>query len=327
MELLTASVGSYPKIGDGPEAQRHRQAYSRWESGEITDEEFESIQDQVTLEVIREQVEAGLDVVTDGQIRWYDPVSHIARKLAGCEIDGLLRFFDTNFYFRQPVVVGRIERRESVLRREFEFAAAASPKPVRAVIMGPYTLARLSIDRRGAGTQALVDEFSEVVAAEVRDLVGAGARFIQIDEPAILVHPEDVNILARALERVASSSRNAEIAVHLYFEDAGKIYPRLLDLPVDCLSFDFTYGENLLDEILDAGCDKNLGLGLIDGRNTRIEEGEKVIEVVRKVVEVFEGRRLYLNPSCGLEYLPRDVAFRKLQNMVRIAERIREEIA
>ncbi|MEM2878810.1 MAG: hypothetical protein QXG10_04645 [Candidatus Hadarchaeales archaeon] len=326
MELLTASAGSYPKIGEGQERQLHRQAYARWEKGEISDEEFERIQDQVTSEVIREQVRAGLDIVTDGQIRWYDPISHIARKLEGCEINGLLRFFDTNFYFRQPVITGKITGKKPVLRREFEYAARVSPKQVKPVITGPYTLARLSIDRRGVGLERIVDEFSEVISKEVAELADAGARLVQIDEPAIIENPEDICLLDSALGRISRAKKNAGIILHLYFSDVTYIYDELLELPVDGLSFDFTYGRGLEDEIADTGCEKDLGLGLIDGRNTRIEDANDVYTRAAKALSGFGGKRAYLSPSCGLEYLPREVAYRKLENMVAISKMLKEEI-
>ena len=95
--------------------------------------------------MVREQTAVGLDVVTDGQVRWYDPISHLARHCEGIQINGLLRYFDTNFYFRQPVVSGRIRRREPVLRREFEVARAATDRVVKPVLTGPYSLACGSI--------------------------------------------------------------------------------------------------------------------------------------------------------------------------------------
>ena len=127
MDILTASAGSYPRIGSTVDQQEHRQAYAQLEKCEITKEDFEKIQDEVTREVIAEQTRAGLDVATDGQVRWYDPVSHLARGLEGCEINGLLRFFDTNFYFRQPVIKSRIKRKAPILKSEFEFAKSVCP--------------------------------------------------------------------------------------------------------------------------------------------------------------------------------------------------------
>ena len=326
MELLSASTGSYPRIGDRPEQQRHRQAYAQHERGEISDEELEQVQDEVTREVIEEQVRTGLDVVTDGQVRWYDPISHFARKLEGCEINGLLRFFDTNFYFRQPVIRGELVKRESILKNEFTFAKEIS-KSVKPVVTGPYTLARLSIDRRGDGFQPLVDEFASVISQEVQELAEEGAELIQIDEPAILKNPADFQAFEKAVQKVVAKKGDARVALYTYFGDVTPIYQKLLELPVDVLGLDFTYSPKLPEAIARFGCEKELGVGLIDGRNTRLERENEVIDVLKLILPAVKSERVYLNPSCGLgDYLPRVIAFKKLQNMVSIAEKARELI-
>ncbi len=324
MEILTASTGSYPRIGDSPEQQRHRQAYAQRERGEISDDEFERIQDEVTREVIEEQIRAGLDLVTDGQVRWYDPISHFTRKLGGCELDGLLRFFDTNFYFRQPVIKEELEWRGPIAKREFTFAKGVSPKPVKPVVTGPYTLAKLSINRRGGSFQSLVDEFAEVIAQEVKELAGAGAELIQMDEPAILKNPNDFPAFQGAIEKVAAGKGDARLALYTYFGDAAPLYGKLLKLPVDALGFDFTYSPSLPVVVAKLGCEKDLGLGLIDGRNTRLEIEREVLAVLKTILPNVGSERVFINPSCGLgEYLPREIAFKKLQNMVAIVEKVR----
>jgi len=326
MKLLSASTGSYPRIGDRPEQQQHRQAYAQHERGEISDEEFERVQDEVTRGVIEEQVRAGLDVVTDGQVRWYDPISHFARNLEGCEINGLLRFFDTNFYFRQPVIRGKLVRRESILKRAFTFARGIS-KSVKPVVTGPYTLARLSINRRGDGFQPLVDEFASVISQEVRELAEAEAELIQIDEPAILKNPTDFQVFEKTVQTVVAEKGDARVALYTYFGDAMPLYQKLLKLPVDVLGLDFTYSPKLPDAIARFGCEKELGVGLIDGRNTRLEEENEVIDILKLILPAIKSKRVYLNPSCGLgDYLSREVAFKKLQNMVSIAEKARKLI-
>ncbi len=327
MEILTASVGSYPRIGSRPEQQRHRQAYAQWERGELSDEEFERIQQEVTREAINEQMRAGLDVVTDGQVRWYDPISHFARKLEGCKIDGLLRFFDTNSYFRQPVVVNEVRWFEPVIKGEFLFAKKVSSASVKPVMTGPYTLAKLSINRRGVGLAELVHEFAKATAKEVSELANVGAELIQIDEPAILKNQNEFGILKSALEEVAASKGKAKLALYTYFGDAALLYDKLVKLPIDVVGFDFTYSPGLAKLIAKLGCEKELGLGLIDGRNTKLESGREVIEVLKLIAPAIGNKRVYLNPSCGLgEYLPREVAFKKLQNMVAIAKKARELI-
>ena len=128
MELILSSAGSYPRIGVTPDTQRHRRADAPPERGAINATDWRAVVDEIAEQVVREQTATGLDIVTDGQVRWYDPISHLARHCEGIQINGLLRYFDTNFYFRQPVVSGRIRRREPVLRREFEVARAATAR-------------------------------------------------------------------------------------------------------------------------------------------------------------------------------------------------------
>src|SRR3989304_733453 len=137
MELLLANHGSYPRIGDSPGQQRLRRGYAQHERGEITSKEFDAIQTSLIQEIVQEQAEAGLDLVTDGQIRWYDPISHFTGQRDGIKINGLLRSFDTNFYIRQPVVVDQVVWKGPVLVEEYRSAQAVSPKPVKVVVTGP----------------------------------------------------------------------------------------------------------------------------------------------------------------------------------------------
>ncbi|MEM2192719.1 MAG: hypothetical protein QXG38_03795 [Candidatus Hadarchaeales archaeon] len=320
MEVLAASHSSYPRIGTPLEKQVHREAYAKLERGEISMAEFERVEDEVVREVIEEQAAAGLDILTDGQIRWHDPISHVARKLEGCEIDGLLRFFDTNFYFRQPVIKGKIARREPIILREFRFAKGVSEKPLKAVLTGPYTLARLSINRRGVPLDVIAREFAHVISEEVKDLADAGAEIIQVEEPAILRHPEDYHLLEGLVKEVCEGKGNSEIILTTYFGDAAQFYGKFMKLPVDGLGFDFTYSPKLPDVIARLGCTKNLSLGIVDGRNTRMERSEEVLPTLEKILPTVGSERVYITTSCGLgDYLPREVAFKKLQKVAEIA--------
>jgi 5-methyltetrahydropteroyltriglutamate--homocysteine methyltransferase len=324
MELIAANHSSYPRIGSAPEQQRYRQAYAKWERKEISNKEFRRVQDEVTREVIGEQIKAGLNLVTDGQVRWDDPISHLTQKLRGCGINGLLRFFDTNFYFRQPVLKRKLSRPRPILKREFQFACRVSSKPVKPVIAGPYTLGKLSINRRETGFETIVMEFAKVVAQEVRDLAKAGAELIQVEEPAILKYPDDFKIFAKAVEKIAAAKGPADLALYTYFGDVAPLYGKFLELPVDVLGFDFTYSARLPDVISRLGCNKDIGLGIVDGRNTRLEGVEEILPPLKSVLRAVESEHVYLSPSCGLgDYLPRDIAFKKLQRAAEITEKAR----
>lgn len=319
MRLILANTGSYPRIGATPDAQRHRRAYAQRERGEISEAEWEAVEDEVTREVIAEQIRAGVELPTDGQVRWYDPISHLARQLTNVTIDGLLRYFDTNFYFRQPVVTGPIARRAPILRREFELARAVAPHGVKPVLTGPYSLAQGSILEGGyRNRHALAQAYAEILAEEVADLARAGAALIQVDEPYVLQHPEEVDVVRRCLGVLAAARGGARLACYTYFGDALPLYDELQALPVDVLGVDFTYSPKLARRIAEVGSDKMLGLGLIDGRNTKLETPESVYPVLDQVLPRL-GETVYLGPSCGLELLPRDRARLKLETMVRLA--------
>ena len=319
MELILASAGSYPRIGATSEAQRHRRAYAQRERGEISDAEWRAVEDEVAEQVVREQTAAGLDVVTDGQVRWYDPISHLARHWDGIQVNGLLRYFDTNFYFRQPVVSGPIRRREPVLRREFEVARAATDRVVKPVLTGPYSLAQGSILEGGyRNRRELARAYAEILAHEVADLVHAGAALIQVDEPYLLRHPEDADLVREGLATLAAARGHAHLALYTYFGDALPLWDALMAMPVDVVGLDLTYGPGLAERIASGGAPRTLVLGLIDGRNTKVEARDALYRTLDRTLPALKGP-VGLGPSCGLELLPRDRARAKLENMVALA--------
>lgn len=320
MELILASHSSYPRIGESAEFQSLRRTISRWEKGEQTDADLRAAEDRMTECALAEQIDAGLDVVTDGQIRWYDPVSHLAGRLQGIRINGLLRFFDTNFYFRQPVIELGIKRTKPLVVEEFQFAQGKSTRPVKAVLTGPYTLARHSIEAQGRarGFEKVLAEYTEALAEEVAALVAAGATLIQVDEPALLKNTGDFRHVEQSVASLAARKGSAQVALALYFGDPAPLYDRLQTLPVDILNLDFTYSPKLVDVVAAGGASRTLALGLVDGRNTRLENPNSVARQIERVAPSLNSGRAYLNTSCGLEYLPRDRARLKLKHLATI---------
>ncbi len=317
MELILANHSSYPRIGDDLEHQLLRRAIAQRDKGKYTEADVRAAEERMTELALRDQIDAGLDLVTDGQIRWYDPVSHLAGKLAGVRINGLLRFFDTNFYFRQPVVHSGIERTKPLVVDEFVFAKARSTRPVKPLLTGPLTLARLSIreNKSAKSSEGLVDGYTEALAEEIQDLVAAGATLIQLEEPALLKHPGDFDLLERSMARLAACKGSARLALALYFGDPAPLYARLQQLPVDLLVLDFTYNPELVKVVATSGSSKALALGLVDGRNTKLEDVKTVAQQLEKICRALPSGQVVLNPSCGLEYLPRDRAQLKLKHL------------
>ena len=320
MELILCNHSSYPRIGDDAAHQLLRRTLAQRDKGEETEEAVQAAQDRMTELALAEQAEAGLDFVTDGQIRWADPISHLASKLSGVRINGLLRFFDTNFYFRQPVVQSKLERTEPLLLEEFKFAREKSLRPVKVVLTGPYTLARHSMVENGGagGFDKMLEGYTAALAAEIAALAAAGATVIQVEEPALLKYPDDFPRLEQCLSALAMSKASAQLALVLYFGDPAPIYDHLQTLPVDILGLDFTYNPGLVDKVASNGTARTLALGLVDGRNTRLEDPAALARQLEKLAHDTALNRAYLSPSCGLEYLPRDRARQKLRHLATI---------
>jgi 5-methyltetrahydropteroyltriglutamate--homocysteine methyltransferase len=318
--MIATVVGSYPKIPNRPRPARLRNALSRLDRGELTVDELHAIEDEVTVEVLQEQAAAGLDLVTDGQIRWEDEQTYLARRLTGVSLNGLIRWFDSNMYYRQPVIEGPVAWREPITVRDYTFAAAHSEKPVKAVLTGPYTLARLSLDQHYGSTEKLAAAFAEALNQEAKALQQAGATCIQFNEPAILYHkddfPEFANVCRRLLDGVS-----AETALYLYFGDVDGIYPQLLDLPFDLVGLDFVMGAKNESVLKRSPFTKKLGLGIVDARNTKLEPPEQIAQRIRALGVGLPPDQIHVSPNAGLEFLPRELAQEKLR---RLAEGVRQ---
>jgi len=217
-------------------------------------------------------------------------------------------------------VTGPVSWREPILVRDYRFAAENSAKPVKAIITGPYTLAALSLDNHYGSREKLALALAEELRNEVQALAEAGAPIIQVNDPVIVFNKDDIEIFSRALTRMLNGVQ-VETAVYTWFGSAAQILPALLDLPVATIGLDFVSGRDNWGAVKSVRFDKKLGAGIVDGRNTRIESLEQIEESIRRLSESVPPADIYVNPSCGLEYLPRETAFEKLKRMVEGARR------
>lgn len=273
-------------------------------------------------DILREQEQAGLDVVTDGQIHWSDPVSQIVGALEGVRLGNWRPYFETARAFRQPVITAVVRRRRPMILAPFIAACAASRRPVKPVLTGPYTLAQLSLIESGpyANVADLADAFSEILAAEIHDLVRAGARYIQIEEPAILAHPGDIRLLRQLLEPLWSERGAAVMVLATYFGAADPLYAQLNSLPADILALDCISDSQLGDLIAATGASKVLALGMIDGRTPHLEDAGAVARALERMLKRYVLDSVHLLPSCGLQRLPRDRARAKLALLDRVRQ-------
>jgi len=261
--------------------------------------------------------------VTDGQVRWDDAQTYFASRIEGFALSGLVRWFDTNTYYRQPVCQGKIAWKGPISVRDYRFAKEHSPRPVKAVLTGPYTLARLSTNSHYKGLRAFVLDLAQVLNQEAKALQEAGAAFIQFDEPAIVRNKGDFRLFREAMT-LLSAGLTVKTALYTYFGDISGMYPEFLDLPFQVFGLDFVMGEAHWALLRDFPADRELGLGIVDARNTRMETVEEIVRAVQRISRVVPPSRLYVNPSCGLEFLPRSSAYQKLARLVEGARKAQE---
>jgi 5-methyltetrahydropteroyltriglutamate--homocysteine methyltransferase len=321
--MITTTIGHYPRIGDTPEQQRLRRAIQANQAQTVSDAELKAVQDDVTAEVLGEQVAAGLDQVTDGQIRWDDQATYICLKLDGFERGGMIRYFDTNTYYRQPIAVRKVSWKAPILVDDWKFATAKSTKPVRALVTGPYTLATLAAERAYGGDRtAFTMDLAKALNAEVKALAAAGAKTIQIDEPALTLAPKDAGVVEQALAQVFDGVTGVTRAIAFYHGPQTEFFDRTASWACDHVNFDCVSDPKVLDRLASAGHAKAVGLGVVNARNTKLESVDELKRAVEKVAAKVPLDRLALTPSCGLEFLPRDRAQKKLARLVEAARAI-----
>lgn len=318
--LKTTVVGNYPKITEDKTCVDLRQARNRFDQKKITSEQLEQAYQETIKRVIREQEDAGVDLISDGQIRWDDLLTPFAKNIQGMEIGGLLRFFDNNVYYRRPVIKSKLSFREFSVAEEFKFAKANSKKEVKPVLVGAFTFAQLSLDEFYHDEEKLVFDIAEILHREAERLEQEGAKIIQIDEPSLCFHPEMLNLVKESL-KIITRGLVAQIALYLYFGSIKRLVPDLFDFPVDIVGVDVVSKKENLDLLLGCHWAKGIGLGCVDARNTRMEIESELCALFEKVTKKISANNIFISPSCGLEFLPHAEAQKKLKNMVQAVRR------
>jgi len=314
MNFIAGNFGSYPRIGEAA----GRQALRR--ENELAPADLDRARQEVIRDLLAEQAKAGLDAVSDGQVRWADPVSHPMAKLANVTPGPRLRYLDTPLYIRQPVVSGPVALRDiSLVADEVKWSVAVSPRPVAVSVLGPLTLSRFAILRGSAyaTVDALMDALVPLLADEVERLATAGAYAIVIEEPALLREPDAFPRLNDALEVIAARRGASKLWVFPSFGDCGALYDRLQALPVDGLVLDLTCGPAAGEALASAGSRLAVLLGIVDVRSTKLEMPGRLAKTVTALLRNVRAPMAGLVPSGGLEGLPRSCAFAKCRVLAR----------
>jgi len=286
---------------------------------------LEEAQDDATRLAVQDMERAGVDVITDGEMRRESYSNRFATALDGVDLEHPGVALDrTGHENPVPRVVGPIRRRGPVEVRDVEFLRSITDRRIKITVPGPFTMTQQAQDDHYGAPRRLALAYAEAVNEELRDLKAAGADVVQIDEPYLQARPEAardyaIESINRALEGI-----EGETVLHTCFgyahivHDRPSGYPFLSELD-DCSATHLSLEAaqpNLDPGVLRDVSDKTIVLGVLDLGSSEVESAEVVAARIRKALGVLPPERLLVAPDCGMKYLPREQAFRKLQAMV-----------
>jgi 5-methyltetrahydropteroyltriglutamate--homocysteine methyltransferase len=338
--LPTSLVGSYAQpdwlidrqklAGRFPPRVRARELWR------VAPEWLDQAQDDATILAIRDQERAGLDIITDGEMRRESYSNRFATALEGVDIDNPGSALDRSGHPNPvPRVVGKVRRKHPVEVRDVQFLRANTDRMIKMTVPGPFTMSQQAQNDYYENEGEMALDYAAAVNAEIKDLFAAGADVVQIDEPYMQARPEKARkyglaALDRALDGVSGTT-----AVHICFGYAAIIHvrpsgysflPELENSAAKQVSIETA--QSALDcAVLEKLPSKTIILGVLDLSDMTIETPETVAARIRRALPHVPAERIIVAPDCGLKYLPREVAFGKMQAMVEGAKIVRAELA
>src|SRR5438874_3607882 len=338
MLFPTTLVGSYPQpewlidrkklAGRFPPRVRARELWR------IPDALLAEAQDDATLLAIRAQEEAGLDIITDGEIRRESYSNRFATALEGVDIDNPGSALDRSGHPNPvPRIVGKIRRKHPVELDDLRFLKRHTSRKTKITVPGPFTMSQQAQNDYYRSEEEAAMDYAVAVNEEIRDLFAAGADVVQIDEPYMQARPEKarkygLRALNRALEGVSGTT-----AVHICFGYAAIIHqrpsgysflPELAGSPVQQVSIETAQSKLDMSAVQKLPGQKIM-VGCIDLSDTRVETPEQDADRIRRALEHLRPEDVIVAPDCGMKYLPRDVAYGKMKAMVEGARLLRAE--
>jgi 5-methyltetrahydropteroyltriglutamate--homocysteine methyltransferase len=329
-------VGSYPQpdwlidrrrlAGRFPPRVRARELWR------ISEPWLEEAQNDATVLAIRAQEDAGLDIITDGEIRRESYSNRFATALEGVDVDNPGTALDRSGHPNPvPRIVSTIRRKHAVEVGDLAFLKAHTKKPVKMTVPGPFTMSQQAQNEFYPTEAAAALDYAAAVNEEIRDLFAAGADIVQIDEPYMQARPEKAREFGLAALNRALDGITGATAVHICFGYAAIIHkrpsgysflPELAGCTCQQVSIE-TAQANLDCSVLAKLAGKKIMVGCLDLNDTAVETPETVAARIRRALPFVKAENVILAPDCGMKYLPRDVAFGKMKAMVDAAKLLR----
>jgi 5-methyltetrahydropteroyltriglutamate--homocysteine methyltransferase len=319
--LPITAVGSYAKPKELTKAR------ARFVKGEIDAAELRGKQEDATAMWMGFQNEIGVDVPVDGEMYRTDMVEFFAENMDGFEVGDWVRSYG-NRYYRKPIVTGEVRWRGPMTVDWWRFAQSLTDKPVKGMFTGGYTVMDWTFNEhypdRKATALALAREFRK----EVEALVDAGCKIIQVDEPAVSVRPDEIEIAIEATA-ITCEGVDAYFITHaLEYGYPQTVFPDVLGLAVDNFDMEFANSDFVfLEKLKEFGFDKDLSLGVVDAHTHEIEPLEEVEARIRRAVEILPAETIWPDPDCGLKTRTVEESMAKMRVIAQATKNIRTELS
>ena len=312
----TTSVGSFPK----PDyLMKARADYAK---ELISRENLEAAERRATEFWIKTQDELGVDVLVDGEMYRGDMVAYFAEHMDGFEEGGLVRSYG-NRYYHKPIIVGEIRWKKPITAEWWKYTQSLTKRPVKGMLTGPYTVMDWSFNEYYPDRRAVCLALAKEIRKEVAALIQAGAKIIQIDEPASSVRPEELPLIVDSM-RVVTEGQPAYFISHLCYGAFETIYPGMLDLAVDNLDLEMSNsGLDMLALFKKHRYTKDISFGVVDVHSHVVEPEPVVADRLRKALEVIPPDALWVDPDCGLKTRTVEEAVEKMKTLVAAARALR----
>ena len=281
--------------------------------GRVTQPEVDAQSDHDLTSLIELQRSASLDSLVDGQLNWQDLFRPFSELFTGIQPGALTRWFDNNTFYRKPTIVQRVSYKGTDVERYFRHNLLPRTARKKAILPGPFTFAVLAQNSAYQSLADLADDLAHALRQTIAELQKFGYTYFQFNEPALTTsgrRKSDLEVAKHAFETCAKGVA-PQTVLQTYFGDAGGVIEDLLDYSVDYIGLDF-YATSL-DSLVQHDFNKGLGCGCIDGRNSLLETATDLSKFVADIDERLAPKTIILGPNCDLDFLPRNVAERKVR--------------
>ncbi len=308
--------------------------------GVLTPGEVAEAHDNAVRSAVMDQELAGVDIITDGELRRETMVNFFSMRIHGFDMSGKLKpigNLDPEIQMLDPVVREKVRRKGSLgMDDHFRFLKACARARTKVCVTGPQMLAKRATNEFYATDRELVFDLTEILNVELKGLVAAGCDFIQIDEPVWVGYPQDMGWLVESFNRLVEGVR-AKIALHtcygnyqlkkLYKGKYDELFPAILGTRTDQISMEFAVSDGAGLELFSRyPSDREIVVGVIDVKDEDVETPDVVAGRIRSALKHVRAEKLFISPDCGMKFMPRDRAFGKLKAMVEGTRVVRKEL-